>query len=284
VPLIVFSLIRGAGNFAGQINANPSNQNLLELWESRNYSSILSITENNLGLTPMDPYSLLFRGLASYYTALSQISAQEERTYLDHSIISLRKLLILNNVPKKEIVYYTLGKAYLQKGTYYADLALKYLQKAQNMGYENSDTYEYIGEAYSILGNFDQSIRFYEKALERYDSDRLYLKIAEDCFNYGKYDKSAEYYNILIAETQDESLKRKGLFQLGKLYYDIKNLVKARETFEQLNDLDPTSVDAHFLLGETYHFLGDETSARSEWHKTLRIDPEHRGARLRLYN
>ncbi len=283
-PLILWSLLRGADKFSEQINSHPADQNLLEYWNNHQYSEILSITQNNLESNPMEPNSLLFTGLSAYYLALSQISVQEERFYLNLAIVALRKLLILESVPKKEIVYYTLGKSYLLKGKYYADLSLKYLQNSRDMGYESSDTYEHMGEAYSILGNFEKSIEYYEQALTYYDSDRLYLKIAEDCFNYGKYEKSADYYNILISETKDESLKKKGLFQLGKLYYDIKNLSMARDTFIQLNELDPTGVEAHFLLGEVYFYLDQFGDARSEWHKTLRLDPEHRGARLRLYN
>ena len=280
----LFGIFRGASYFSGRINSQPSNQNLLSLWDSREYGSIISLTSRNLESNPMDPYSLFFNGLASFYTALSQVSAQEESLFLTNTVISLRKLMILDSFPKEEIVYYTLGKAYLMKGRYYADTSLKYLQKATDLGYENADTYEYIGEAYSILGDFQKSIENYEKALVLYNSDRLVLKIAEDCFNFGKYDKSAEYYNKLITDTSDESLKKKGLFQLGKLYYDIKNFTMARDTFAELNNLDPTMVESHFLLGEAYYYLGNTTEARQEWHRTLRINPEHRDARLRLYN
>jgi len=283
-PVAVWSIMRGVSHFSNHIDSNPSDQNLVKLWNSKDYETILFITEQNLDSNPMEPYSLLFFGLSSYYTALSQISVQEERFYLNKSIVALRKLLILDNIPKVEIVYYTLGKSYLLKGRFYADLALEYLRKAQGLGYENADIYEHVGEAFSILGNFEQSIENYEKALEFYDSDRLYLKIAEDCFNFAMYEKSANYYNILISETVDESLKKKGLFQLGKLYYDIKNLRMAKNTFEQLNELDPTMVEAHFLLGEVYFFMDENSEARREWHKTLRLDPEHRAARLRLYN
>ena len=130
----------------------------------------------------------------------------------------------------------------------------------------------------------NKSIQFYEIALEKFQSDRLYLKIAEDSFNYREYDKAAEYYSILIDRTRDESLRKKGLFQLGKLYYDIKNLSKAEKTLTTLTDLDPRNAEAFFLLGEINLHNQDRTSARAYWHQTLRIDPEHRGARIRLYN
>ncbi len=284
VSVSFLGIARGASLFTSRINSQPANQNLKSLWEAGDYFSILTITDNNLKLNPMDPYSLFFKGLASYYTAVSQVSAEEESLYLNDAIVALRKLLILKDVPKRDVVYYVLGKSYLQKGKFFSDTALDYLQKAQDLGYENADTYEYMGEAYSILGDFEKSIEFYEKALTFYNSDRLYLKIAEDCFNFGEYNKSAVYYNELINRTNDESLKKKGLFQLGKLYYDIKNFTMAKETFQQLNKIDPDVAESHFLLGETYYFLNDNTEARREWHRTLRIDPEHRNARLRLYN
>ena len=280
----LLGIIRGASYFSSRINAQPSNQKLRTLWENADYQAILSITENNLEQDPMDSHSLFFRGLASYYTAISQISAENEKLYLNTAIVSLRKLLIRPDAPKKDIIYYVLGKTYLMKGKYYANTALDYLQKARETGYENSDTFEFMGEAYSILGDFEKSIKYYEMALESNNSDRLYLKIAEDCFTFGEYDKSAVYYNELLKRTNDESLKKKGLFQLGKLYYDIKNFKMAKETFQQLNEIDPGVAESHFMLGETYFYLNDNTEARREWHRTLRIDPEHRNARLRLYN
>jgi len=278
-----WGILRGSVFFNKQLISQPSDMNLVRLWNLQDYSAILSLTSETLEKNPMDPYSLLFSGFAGYHKAVSQISAEEVNFFLNSSIIHLRKALIIEDIPKKEIIYYILGKAYLLKGRYYADLAVFYLNEALSLGYENADTYEFLGEAYSYLGDFEKSIVHYEKALDMFQSDRLYLKIAEDCFRNGLYNKSAEYYKILISETRDESLKKKGLFQLGKLYYDIKNLKMARDTFSELTELDPTVAEAHFLLGETYHMLGEPAEARSEWLRTVRIDPEHRGARLRLY-
>ncbi len=284
ITIALFGIIRGASYFSSRINSQPSTQSLRSLWQKGDYLSVLNITDSNLEQNPMDAHSLFFRGLASYYTAVSQISAEDESLYLNNAIVSLRKLLIRPDAPKIEIVYYVLGKSYLMKGRYYANTALEYFQKARDAGYENSDTFEFMGEAYSILGNFEKSIEYYEKALNNNNSDRLYLKIAEDCFNFGEYNKSAVYYNELLKRTNDESLKKKGLFQLGKLYYDIENFKMAEETFQKLNAIDPGVAESHFMLGETYFYLNDMTEARREWHRTLRIDPEHRNARLRLYN
>ncbi len=284
ISLGVFAVVRGSLFFNNQLKTQPTDHNLVRLWNLRDYGSLLDLTEQSLAVNPMDPYSLIFSGFAGYHLAISQISADEINFYLNKSILNLRKALILDEIPQKELVYYVLGKAYLYKGRYYADLSVKYLKKAMEAGYENQDSYEFLGEAYSYMGDFDQSIYYYEQALEKFQSDRLYLKIAEDSFKFREYDKAASYYITLIDRTRDESLRKKGLFQLGKLYYDIKNLDRAEETFTALTELDPANAEAFFLLGEISFFKQDRTSARSYWHQTLRIDPEHRGARLRLYN
>lgn len=284
ISLAAWGIIRGSFFFNSQLKTQPTDLNLVRLWNLQDYGSILDLTEENLTVNPMDAYSLIFSGFAGYHMAISQISVDEIDFYLNEAILNLRKALILEDIPKKELVYYILGKSYLYKGKFYADLAIKYLNKAMDEGYENQDSYEFLGEAYSYLGDYDQSIIYYETALEKFQSDRLYLKIAEDSFKFREYDKAAEYYSILIDRTRDESLRKKGLFQLGKLYYDIKNLSKAEETLITLTDLDPKNAEAYFLLGEINYFNQDRKSARAYWHQTLRIEPEHRGARLRLYN
>ena len=279
-----WAVLRGSFFFNRQLKTQPTDHNLVRLWKLQDYDAILSLTETTLSEDPMEPYSLIFAGFAGYHKAISQISVDDIDMYLNDAILMLRKSLILNDIPQKELIYYILGKSYLYKGEFFADLAVKYLQKALDSGYENEDSYEFLGEAWSYLGNYEKSISCYETALEKFKSDRLYLKIAEDSFLFGRYDKAAEYYSLLISRTRDASLKKKGLFQLGKLYYDIKNLTKSEETFLTLTELDPTVAEAWFLLGEISFFNEKNSNARSYWHQTLRIDPEHRGARLRLYN
>jgi len=287
VMVLSFSLwgiLRGSVFFNSQLKSQPTDLNLLRLWNLRDYDSILELTEASLAVNPMDIYSLIFSGFSEYQKAISQIAVDEVDYYLDKAVLDLRKALIIKDTPQKKLVYYILGKSYLYKGKYYADLSIKYLQLAIDAGYENLDSYEFLGEAYSNLGDYEKSISCYETALKKFKSDRLYLKIAEDSFKFREYDKAAEYYTILVDRTHDESLRKKGLFQLGKLYYDIKNLSKAEETLITLTDMDSTVAEAYFLLGEINFLKNNKKAARKYWHQTLRIDPEHRGARLRLYN
>jgi len=73
-------------------------------------------------------------------------------------------------------------------------------------------------------------------------------------------------------------------YELAKLYQRVKNWQKAIEHYEKILDNDDNNAEMHFQLGEVYYQLGELPRARSEWRRTVRIDPQHRGALLRLYN
>jgi tetratricopeptide (TPR) repeat protein len=232
----------------------------------------------------LDRVALLFAGYARFYLAISRLSAEERNLDLDYSIKHLRLLLARGGTPHPEKVNYILGKAYLLKGAYWADQAIYYLRLSLDAGYLADDSYEFIGKAYSQLGDPEEALFWYREAAETHPTDRLLLTLGEEAFKLGMYDDAADYYRKSITETRDESLKKRGLSQLGQLYYDVGNYSMAREVLENLVSMEPGNQNYQFLLGETYHELGLEREARIAWHAVTRINPGHVGALHRLYD
>jgi tetratricopeptide (TPR) repeat protein len=62
-----------------------------------------------------------------------------------------------------------------------------------------------------------------------------------------------------------------------------KDFLKAEEQYKEIIKLNPKSANAYFNLGEIYNQLNDMVKARSYWRETLKIDPSHYGAKLRYY-
>jgi Tfp pilus assembly protein PilF len=60
-------------------------------------------------------------------------------------------------------------------------------------------------------------------------------------------------------------------------------LFKAEEQYLALTRLDPRSADAHLFLGDVYAKMNDRVKARAEWRIAFQINPEHYGAKLRLF-
>lgn len=255
-----------------------------ELWDQGLYSQVASIAEKELESDPLNRDALLFAGYSRYFTAVSRLSEEERNGELDAAIAHLRLLKARGGTPSPERVDYILGKSYLLKGSWWSDLALRYLTQSLEGGYYAEDSYEYLGRASSALGDVEGALNWYERAAESHPTDRLLLTLGSEAFKLGLYDKSAEYYQRSIEITRDDSLKKRGLSQLGQLYYDVGNYLMAKTILERLTDMGENEQDDLFLLGETYHELGMASEARSAWHSVVRINPGHVGALRRLYD
>ncbi len=280
--LIFIFLIKGVlGN--NNLTTKIESIDITNLWNSGDYDRIIELTEIQLDKDPLDPIALIYCGFSYFYKGVSQISNEKKIPYINKSIFLLRKALILDDVPMRSRIHYILGKAYLHKDYYYSDLAVFYLKKSIDEDFINDDSYEYIGQAYSLLGDYENSLVNYLKAVENNPTDLLYLKISEDYIENRMYDKGEMYLKLMIENTKDEMLKKKGLFKLANLYCDLKNYSRAEPVLKELVEYEQGNENYHFLLGEVFFFTGNKAEARSEWFKTTRINPKHVGALLRLY-
>ncbi len=282
--VVYVAVDRSAGLFRERTENVRNVISISDLWDEGRYAEVVAIAEDRLAGDPMDRDALLFAGYSRFFLAISRLSAEERNVDLDAAVRHLRLLKARGGTPHPERVDYVLGKAYLLKGTYWADQAIYYLQASLDAGYQSEDSYEFIGRAYSQLGDIENALHWYELAAETHPTDRLLITLGEEAFKLGLYDDAAEYYRLSINGTKDESLKKRGLSQLGQLYYDVGNYTMARGVLESLVSMETGNQDYQFLLGETYHELGMDREARSAWLAVTRINPRHIGALHRLYD
>ncbi|GEM_PF-677943 len=281
---IYIALEHGSNLFRERTKVVQRTVSISDLWEEGRYGEVSSIAEEILLEHPMNRDALLFAGYSKFYLAISRLSAEERNSDIDDAIKYMRLLLARGGTPHPERVTYLLGKAYLLKGTYWADQAIYYLKASLDAGYLAEDSYEFMGRAYSQLEEPEKALSWFQKAAESHPTDRLLLTLGEEAFKLGHYDDAADYYRQSIKSTRDESLKKRGLSQLGQLYYDVGNYSMARGVLESLVSMEPGNQNYQFLLGETYHELGYEKEARNVWHAVTRINPKHVGALHRLYD
>ncbi len=259
---------------------------LNDLWQEKNYGQINTQASEILANRPLDESALVYNGFAYFYESVAQSSLEKRIPLLDKAIINLRKALLTKPNSLTPSIYYVLGKSYYFKGKFYLDLAIKYLNKAVEDGYSGSDTYEYLGLAYSDLGEYDKSAALFHKAIAQRPSGLLLFILAQTYYKAGN-NKSAEEYllrSVNAAQgTKDTTVDEQARFLLGKIYTDQKAYLKAEDQYKQILDINPRSADAHYYLGDIYSLMNDNVKARAEWRDALRIDPQHWGARLKLY-
>lgn len=254
----------------------------LDLWEGKQYGELIKYGKSVLKKEPMDKTALVFTGFADFYEGISILNIEERTAYIDEAVSLLRKALFTDNQINSGIKY-ILGKAYYYKGHYYSNLTVKYLNEALSENYPGKDIYEYLGLAYSELGEYQESIANFEKALEIKSSDLLLLVLGQAYMNAGDTSKAEGYLLRAEEKTADKTLKEKSLFLLGGIYASRSDYAKAEKCYKKVLEINPGSADSYYHLGEIYEKQGDRVKARAEWRKAYRINPDHYGTRVKLF-
>ena len=261
-------------------------RSLRKSWQAYDYESVYETSKGILNTTPFNNAALTYHGYAAFYLGVSSLDKMAEQNYLDEAINSLRLALLDAQNSLKPQLSYMLGRAYFYKNTvssyYYADLAVKYLERAKTLGYKADDIAEYLGMSYAALGMTMDSISSFTEALLVRESDTLLFSIAEQYYKAGQNAAAEQYLFRVIKECDDENLILKSRMLLGSIYIAEEKYEDAAKEFAGVLEKNANSADAHYKLGVLYEKQGDMVKARSEWRTTLRIQVNHRGALEKL--
>jgi len=274
--------------FVGKVRdwtSKGDRRELLRLWDSGEFDEVFNLSQTALDSRPTDYFLLTMNGFSAYQLGISQINSLNAEQYFDKCIWSLRKAMQDKKSDNDGRLYYVLGKAYSYKGENFADLTIKYLEKARELSDSTADIPEYLGMAYFAVEDYRNSVAAFSEALgtsAEGPSGPLLLFIARAYLALGEFDNARPYLQRCIEISPDfrnvlsarlllaEALKMKG---------DIDGAIK------QLQDIIAETGDnaeAHYQLGELYALQGNNTRARAEWRLALRADPAHVKARARL--
>ena len=288
--IVVVSLISFAAvNFINfKNNEGPDQKEYHRLWASGAFEKILTLSGEQLAQKPLDYFLLTINGFSAYQLAIAQINNFSMLSYIDNCIWSLRKALILKESLKDGRLFYVLGKAYYYKGNGYADLAIKYLEKALESGYVERDIPEYLGLAYISVKDYRSGVASFTQALNPADginalpSDTLLLSIAGAYIAMGEDDSAFAYLMRCMEVSKDSGMILSARLSLGDIFLRKGNYGGAEEQYTLVIRESGENAEAHYRLGELYSSRGETIRARAEWRRAVQIDPAHRQARSRL--
>ena len=275
VSLIVLTYyeLRGRGSV--------ERRQLRYLFESGEFEAAFIQSREMLRENPLDSFLLTIHGFSAFQLAVAQINAFDTLFYIDESIWSLRKALLLRENSSNGRIFYVLGKAYFYKGPGYADLAVHYLEKAWPL-HMASDIPEYLGLAHAALRDYRSSVAAFSLALTSEPSDLLLLSIARSYLALGEKDAAKAYLMRCLEVSRDSKLITTSRLLLGGVLASAGDLSGAEREFLKVLEQNGEHSEAFFQLGELYAMSGDIARARAEWRRALRVDPTHSLARSRL--
>jgi tetratricopeptide (TPR) repeat protein len=259
---------------------------MLRLWEEAAYEQAFALSKSALGIKPLDYFLLTINGFSAYQLGISQINSLSTQNYIDECIRALRKALLIRAEDGR--VCYVLGKAYSYKGDDFADLAVRYLEKAQELGYSAADTAEYLGLAYAAIGDYRSSVASFSAALkppeagEAPPSDLLLLSIARSYTALEEYESARAYLLRCIELSHDSQSILTARISLAEVFQKLDDIEGAEKQYLAILSEAGENAEAHYQLGELYSRQGDAAKARAEWRLAYRTDPAHAKARAKL--
>ncbi|MDR1446919.1 MAG: tetratricopeptide repeat protein [Treponema sp.] len=294
VLVFVFFLVSAAvlaGIMLQNQRGRTGNQ-MLSLWENGAYADAYEFSSQELNVRPLDYLALTINGFSAYQLGIAQINSSDTLLYIDRCIWSLRKALL--GKPSSNIgeLYYVLGKAYYHKGPAFADLAVYFLEKARAQSFRARDMSEFLGLSYASIRDYRSSVAAFAQALEPPEtgnnpSDLLLISIARSYMELGKAPGEtlapAKPYLLRCIETSRDStvITTSRLLYAGILMEE-GNTGEAEIQYQLVLDETGGNAEAYYQLGEIYAARGDNTRARAEWRRAVRLDPVHKNARRRL--
>ncbi len=155
-----------------------------------------------------------------------------------------------------------------------------YLQKSLRLQPENSEALQLLAECNLRLGQDDLAIAAFKRILKTnpYDSDaRQYLILL--------YEKNGDALGI--AKENEAMLRLYGkspeiLQRLSQIYMRQKMYDKALHYLNELQNMDSTSAEVPYLMGQIKDVQNQPDSAALYYRETLQRNFSHKGARDRL--
>ncbi|HYJ90630.1 MAG TPA: tetratricopeptide repeat protein [Pyrinomonadaceae bacterium] len=210
---------------------------------------------------------------------------------------------------------YRLGWIYNDREDY--DEALRWLGQATGLTSNPYDAYVEIGYAYRKLGNANQAMTAYQKALQYKPSGSSALfGIGDVYFEISKkYDTAGDYYRQGLAIDPDDAT---ALYRLGYAYNDTGQYTQAIDLLNRSRQLKPDWVInlnelgyaykqlkryndainvlrqavaknndselAHYYLGEVYVLIGNRSGANNEYRELQRLNSDYSSKLIDLIN
>lgn len=133
----------------------------------------------------------------------------------------------------------------------------------------------YKGDSLYLLGNYTKAIQAYKQYS---DSTLVFDKIAKAYIGIGNYDDAIINYKKAVQTNPKNALIK---YEYAKLLNRVKKYEESSEVFYELIDIDYRNPNYHYELGIVLEHLNDST-AQNRFYSAFQLDRTHQKAIYRM--
>jgi len=250
-------------------------QTAIELWTNQEYAEVVAVTTDQLTEYPLDSTALSLRGFSRFYLAMEEVAGDRRNQHLEGAVRDLRRVLLLPDIELAPEIHYILGKASFQRGEFFYDTAIDALERAHSLGIERLDLLEYLALASRDVGRVDAAVGYFREAIDVGDEPVHRIALAELLIREQRYDEADQLLRNVVRNSEDPTLVQDALLSLGESLRAQERLGDALQVYEQTLEINESSAEAHYGIGEVYLARGEPDRARFEWREAVRLNPNH---------
>ena len=158
--------------------------------------------------------------------------------------------------------------------------AIKMLELALDITFDEADVYSLLGMEYLFLEDFENAKLNFMKCLEADEEDYSALYNIMYCFDFLEQKQGAiDYLNTFLDKNPYSEV---GWHQLGKQYFDLKNYQKALAAFDFAIISDDHFIGAYLEKGKVLEKMGRYNEAIENYDITISLDDPTSFAYLRI--
>jgi tetratricopeptide (TPR) repeat protein len=167
--------------------------------------------------------------------------------------------------PDDDEIPYSLGRIYYQQQRH--QHAAEQFRRAIQLNPRSHKGHDNLGLATEALGDVEQALRHYLKAIELVhkdhpDYDVVYANLADLMLKLGEYRKA---FDLSAEAAERNPHDARNFFLTGKALVKLERCDLSLRWFERAIALDPTYAPPRYLLAQAYRRLGRTAEAEREF-------------------
>jgi len=130
----------------------------------------------------------------------------------------------------------------------------------------------YLGNCYSLKGDYAKSIEYYKKLLEKFPTNKeILVSIGNAYNNLNDGENALAWFSKLSI---DDISSIDSLYNIGVIYYNKNDMQNALKYFKKVVEIDNTFADGYYQVGMTYTALNQPKEAVEALKKFIELDPK----------
>jgi len=194
-------------------------------------------------------------------------------------LLTIGNLIFKKSVSKEEKAAIHLNLALLHRSNIEMEKAIKEIEKAIEIYPKYDLAYSMLADVYFQLGEFDDALNSYEKAISLKEDPEYYFDMGNVYYRMGTLEEALNQYRKVIELNPNAA---NTYLAIANTLLDLKKFTESKTYYDKVLEMDYYNSNAHNDIAAYYEQIGGIEKAIQEYEIALQINPDNLLAKRNL--